>query len=86
MVTKFFGTDGVRGPFGEYPLDQPTITRLGYHLGRHMTASRAETGNVDAAPRIVLAGDTRESTPELASWFITGFRYLHLYLNFYRLS
>jgi phosphoglucosamine mutase len=78
VTARFFGTDGVRGPFGEYPLDQPTITRLGYHLGLRMTASQATRGASEAAseagPRIVLAGDTRESTPTLASWFITGFQ------------
>ena len=73
MAQQFFGTDGVRGPFGEYPLDQPTITRLGYHLGRQMSTSQSSTDGA-SSPRIVLAGDTRESTPTLASWFTTGFQ------------
>jgi phosphoglucosamine mutase len=73
---QLFGTDGIRGPFGEFPLDQTTITRLGYHLGRMLDAEEGGTGEATDAsrPQIVLAGDTRESTPALASWFIAGFR------------
>ena len=26
---KLFGTDGVRGKAGDYPLDRPTVARLG---------------------------------------------------------
>ena len=29
-----FGTDGIRAPFGEHPLDEPTVTAVGYQLGR----------------------------------------------------
>jgi phosphoglucosamine mutase len=74
VAAQFFGTDGVRGPFGEYPLDQTTITRLGYHLGRQMSASGPSAQGRSGSPRIVLAGDTRESTPTLAAWFTTGFQ------------
>jgi phosphomannomutase len=31
-VKKLFGTDGVRGKAGEYPLDHPTVARLGAAL------------------------------------------------------
>jgi phosphoglucosamine mutase len=48
-----FGTDGVRGVAGEWPLDAPTVTRLGAALVR---ASHS------AAPlEIVVGRDTRES-------------------------
>ncbi len=52
---RLFGTDGVRGKAGEYPLDVPTVRRLGAALGRVMAHSTA--GPV----RILSGRDTRES-------------------------
>jgi len=37
MSLHYFGTDGIRGPFGEPPLDVSTLRRLGYALGRWLT-------------------------------------------------
>ena len=51
MSTTLFGTDGVRGTPGHYPLDAATITRLGVALAQ-------ETG---ASPRVVVGRDTRDS-------------------------
>ncbi len=62
---KLFGTDGVRGAFGSPPIDAATMTRLGRQLGLRLKKNHAE-------PWVVLGGDTRESTPELASWLIAG--------------
>jgi phosphoglucosamine mutase len=56
-MAKLFGTDGVRGVAGEYPLDPPTVRRLGAALVR---ALPRESSTV-AAPRIVIGRDTRES-------------------------
>ena len=66
-VERLFGTDGIRGPFGEPPLVEQTVTAIGYRL--------AETLGRDAgrAPEIVVGGDTRQSTPEIASWLLAGF-------------
>jgi phosphoglucosamine mutase len=53
-IPKLFGTDGVRGTAGEYPLDPPTVRRLGAALVRalpHGTES----------PRLLVGRDTRES-------------------------
>jgi phosphoglucosamine mutase len=53
-VPKLFGTDGVRGVAGEYPLDRRTVRRLGAALVRalpHDTES----------PRCLVGRDTRES-------------------------
>jgi phosphoglucosamine mutase len=58
---RLFGTDGVRGAAFTPPLDRTTLTRLGSALGAHLRA----TG---LPPRILLAGDTRASTPTLAGW------------------
>ena len=63
---KLFGTDGIRGEAGAPPLDVPTLRRLGRLLG----ALLAETG----APRrrVVIGGDTRESTAELSHAVASG--------------
>ena len=58
---RLFGTDGIRGPFGSPPLDVATVQRLGSVLGRHLR-SRSER------PRVLLGGDTRDSTPEICRW------------------
>ena len=60
---RYFGTDGIRAPFGTFPLDEPTVTALGYHLGRRLGGAGA---------RVVLGGDTRSSTPELGHWLVRG--------------
>lgn len=62
---KLFGTDGVRGVFGQAPIDGQTMTRLGRQLGLRLRHNHD-------APFVVLGGDTRESTPELAGWLIAG--------------
>jgi len=49
---RLFGTDGVRGHAGEYPLDPPTVRRLGAALVR---------GLGHAAPHVLIGRDTRES-------------------------
>ena len=52
-MAHLFGTDGVRGRAGQYPLDPPTIRRLGGALARalgHLTSARFLSGR-----------DTRES-------------------------
>ena len=59
---KLFGTDGVRGVAGEWPLDPPTIARLGAAIAR--THGRGA--------RIVLGRDTRESGPWIAREFARG--------------
>ncbi|MGV8041254.1 MAG: phosphoglucosamine mutase [Thermoanaerobaculaceae bacterium] len=66
MKARLFGTDGVRGVAHEYPLDRATLTRLGRALAEQLSA-RGKPG------RVLLAGDTRASTPELAAWVGGGF-------------
>ena len=57
MSHRLFGTDGVRGKAGEYPLDHETVARLGGALVRAMQRS-----NGSAQPlRFVIGRDTRES-------------------------
>jgi phosphoglucosamine mutase len=64
-MSSIFGTDGIRGSFGCPPIDPDTITRVGWALGETLR-ERSER------PLVVLGGDTRDSTPELASWVERG--------------
>jgi phosphoglucosamine mutase len=59
-VPKLFGTDGVRGVAGRYPLDAPTVRRLGAALVRAMTTNRAPSKAAKAL-RLLIGRDTRES-------------------------
>lgn len=52
---KFFGTDGIRGEAGQYPLDEPTIERIGYSLAKELT------NRLGRSPQIIIGRDTRES-------------------------
>ena len=57
-MSHLFGTDGVRGKAGEYPLDTPTVSRLGAALVRALRHGEPAT----VPPLRFLAGrDTRES-------------------------
>jgi phosphoglucosamine mutase len=60
-----FGTDGVRGVAGEYPLNEAFVWRLGAALGGVLAA---DTGEV----RVVIGRDTRESGGWLAQSMIAG--------------
>ena len=62
---RLFGTDGIRGPAGEAPLNRDTVVSLAVALGR----SLAET---EGSPVVVLGGDTRESTEEICGWVAAG--------------
>jgi phosphoglucosamine mutase len=64
---QLFGTDGVRGVAGEYPLDGVTVWKLGNALGQELQewASTGAVTSPDSA-RVVLGRDTRESGDWLA--------------------
>ncbi|MCE5308124.1 MAG: phosphoglucosamine mutase [Acidobacteriales bacterium] len=60
MARKLFGTDGIRGVAGRYPLDAVTVNAVGIALG--------EWAKEHESPAQVLIGmDTRESGPALAA-------------------
>lgn len=65
MSRRLFGTDGIRAHFGDEPLVEPTVRRLGAALG-HALAARGP------GPAVLLAGDTRASSPRLAAWMADG--------------
>ena len=63
---RLFGTDGVRGEAGRFPLDQNTLRIVGASLAAHLkTDSRTQ-------PVIVIGRDTRESGPWLEQALIEG--------------
>ena len=54
-MQRLFGTDGVRGKAGAYPLDHETVARLGAALVRAMQPNAARS------LRFIIGRDTRES-------------------------
>jgi phosphoglucosamine mutase len=62
---RLFGTDGIRGPVGEFPLDRGTVEQLGLRLGEALAEENPH-------PQIVIGGDTRGSTTQLAEWLSSG--------------
>ncbi len=59
---KLFGTDGLRGNAGEFPLDPSSVRRVGREVGASLGTRR----------KVVLGGDTRESTPALMEELADG--------------
>jgi phosphoglucosamine mutase len=66
---QLFGTDGIRGIPGEYPLDDGTLERVGSALGLHLTVGK--NANSKAA-RVLIGRDPRESGPHIAELIARG--------------
>ena len=64
-MRQLFGTDGIRGVAGEYPLDRRTIYAIGRALGQRLAASQARA-------RVVIGQDTRESSGWISSVLAAG--------------
>jgi phosphoglucosamine mutase len=64
-LKPLFGTDGIRGEAGKFPLDAPTVSAIGYSLASHLSRT---TG----PPEIVIGRDTRESGDWLERALIDG--------------
>jgi phosphoglucosamine mutase len=60
-----FGTDGIRGVAGKYPLDRKTVHAVGAALATWLLQSHQQ-------PHVVVGMDTRESGPWLASELAGG--------------
>src|ERR1017187_1320767 len=56
-MKKLFGTDGIRGVAGKFPLDLTTVHAVGLALAHHLTPIAP-----DLAPRVIIGQDTRESS------------------------
>jgi phosphoglucosamine mutase len=71
-MKRLFGTDGMRGEAGRFPLDEATVCVAGRSLARQLGKQLAES--VERAPRIVTGRDTRESGEWIEHAFIMGAR------------
>jgi phosphoglucosamine mutase len=57
MLKQYFGTDGIRGQVGEYPITPDFVLRLGYAAGRVLAAKSPKI----AHPAVLIGKDTRIS-------------------------
>jgi phosphoglucosamine mutase len=64
-VKTLFGTDGIRGEAGKFPLDSPTVTAIGFSLAEHLAELAPD-------PQIIIGRDTRESGAEIERALIEG--------------
>ena len=64
-MKALFGTDGIRGEAGRFPLDPATVNAIGFSLASHL-AERTAT------PEIVIGRDTRESGESIERALIAG--------------
>jgi phosphoglucosamine mutase len=62
LMKKLFGTDGIRGVAGQFPLDPTTIHAVGLALAHHLGDS----------PRVLIGQDTRESSDWIAAALTAG--------------
>ncbi len=65
MSKELFGTDGIRGIPGEYPLDDQTLHRVGRSLGIYLRRGSDH-------PNVLIGMDTRESGPHIAAEIAAG--------------
>src|ERR1044072_1576088 len=65
-MKRLFGTDGMRGEAGRFPLDAATIRTAGRSLARHLAE------RLGRAPRVVTGRDTRESGSWIEQAFLDG--------------
>jgi phosphoglucosamine mutase len=69
MAKELFGTDGIRGIPGEYPLDDATLDRVGLALGNYLRSEKPEHAE---SPSVLIGRDTRESGPHIAERIAAG--------------
>jgi len=71
MNRQYFGTDGVRGPYGGPVINADFAGRLGSAAGRWLKGAR-ELKPGTAAPRVLIGRDTRASGPALEAALAAG--------------
>ena len=69
-MRQLFGTDGIRGVAGEYPLDRPTVLALGVALAQWTGEQHLNREVVIG--EVVIGMDTRESSPWIAEQVAGG--------------
>jgi phosphoglucosamine mutase len=70
-MRQLFGTDGIRGVAGEYPLNRQTIFAIGRALGQRLAARASEAG-------VLIGQDTRESSAWISSVLAAGLEASHV--------
>ena len=60
MTKKYFGTDGIRGKVGEYPITPDFVMRLGFAAGRVFVGLQGNLAK-DAHPAVLIGKDPRIS-------------------------
>ncbi len=65
MAKQLFGTDGIRGVAGRYPLDRSTVYAFGVALGDDAAGGHAN-------PEVLIGADTRESGEWIAATVAAG--------------
>ena len=65
-MKALFGTDGIRGEAGQFPLDPATVNTIGFSLASHLAS------NSDTAPQIIIGRDTRESGESIQEALASG--------------
>jgi len=64
-MKALFGTDGIRGEAGHFPLDAATVNIIGFSLARHLSETIKD-------PTIIIGRDTRESGEWLEHALVEG--------------
>ncbi len=67
FIRQLFGTDGIRGVAGEFPLDRATVYAIGRACGARLVRG-------SAGAKVVLGQDTRESSGWIAETIARGMR------------
>lgn len=75
MGRRLFGTDGIRGVAGEYPLDRKTVHAVGVSLGQWLSKARQQSS-------VVIGMDTRESGPWIAAELAAGLAHEGIAVDF----
>jgi phosphoglucosamine mutase len=70
MSRKYFGTDGVRGRVGQYPITPDFVLRLGYAAGQVLANCNASGAH---RPGVLIGKDTRNSGYMLEAALEAGF-------------
>ncbi len=68
-MRKYFGTDGIRGRAGKFPITVDFFTKLGFAAGKVLTKDNQSSSK----PKVIIGKDTRESGYMLESALEAGF-------------
>lgn len=69
MAKKYFGTDGVRGEVGQFPITPEFVLKLGYAAGKVLV----QHDDGEQKPTVIIGKDTRISGYMLEAALVAGF-------------